>query len=280
MRVFAFDHRKQLEDLADAAGAPRERISAFKELCLDAVLKVSGGRSGYGLLCDGRLGPEALYRAAGQGLWIGRPVEVPGSRPLQLEIGPDLGSDLAEWPAEHVVKVLCFYHPDDDEALKREQEETMLRLADAARRNNLEFLLEIIPSKVGPVDNDTTARVIQRFYDIGVYPDWWKLEPMTSQQAWANACAAIERNDPHTRGIVVLGLEAEVDALEASFRQAARFPLVKGFAVGRSIFGAAARKWLAGEMDDAAAVEEMASIYADLCARWDAALAAAEREAA
>lgn len=280
MRVFAFDHRKQLEDLAEAAGASRDKIAEFKQLCLEAVLQVAGGNEGYGLLCDGRLGTEALFRAAGQGLWIGRPVEEPGSRPLRLEIGPDFGSNLAEWPSEHVVKVLCFYHPDDDDAMKRQQEETVLRVADAARRNNLEFLLEVIPSKVGPVDDKTTASIIQRFYDLGVYPDWWKLEPMTSQAAWANACAAIERNDPLTRGIVVLGLEAEVDALDASFRQAARFPLVKGFAVGRSIFQAAARKWLAGEIDDAAAVAEMAGVYADLCARWDQALAAADREAA
>ncbi len=277
MRVFAFDHRKQLEDIANAAGVAHERIGAFKQLCLDAVLKVAGGRAGYGVLCDRRLGQDALFRAAGQGLWIGRPVERPGSRPLELEIGPDFGSDLAEWPAEHVVKVLCFYHPDDDAAMKRAQEETVLRLADAARRNGLEFLLEVIPSKVGPVEDDTTARIIQRFYDLGVYPDWWKLEPMTSQSAWAKACAAIERNDPFTRGIVVLGLEAGIEELEASFRQAARFDLVKGFAVGRSIFGAAARKWLAGEIDDAAAVNEMAGIYADLCARWDAARDAAGR---
>lgn len=277
MRVFAFDHRRQLEELADAAGVSHERIGAFKQLCLDAALQVAKGRPGYGVLCDRRLGQEALFRAAGQGLWIGRPVERPGSRPLELEIGPDFGSDLAEWPAEHVVKVLCFYHPDDDEAMKQTQEETVIRLADAARRNGLEFLLEIIPSKVGAVGDDTTARVIQRFYDLGVFPDWWKLEPMTSPQAWEQACAAIERNDPFTRGIVVLGLDAELAELEASFRQAARFDLVKGFAVGRSIFAAAARKWLAGEIDDAAAVEAMAGIYADLCARWDRAQQAAER---
>lgn len=269
MRVFAFDHRKQLEDMTDAIGADYARIGAFKSLCLDAVLKVSDGRPGYGLLCDRRLGADALFRAAGQGLWIGRPVEEPGSRPLKLEIGPDYGSDLSEWAAEHVVKVLCFYHPDDDAAMKEEQEATVLRLADAARRNGLEFLLEVIPSKVGPVGDDTTARVIQRFYDIGVYPDWWKLEPMTSERAWSLACEAIERNDPLTRGIVVLGLEAEPDALEASFRQAARFDLVKGFAVGRSIFGATARRWLAGEIDDRVAVEDMANIYARLCTAWD-----------
>src|SRR5690606_9143723 len=280
MRVFAFDHRKQLEDLAEAAGASRDKIAAFKQLCLEAVLQVAGGNEGYGLLCDGRLGTEALFRAAGQGLWIGRPVEEPGSRPLRLEIGPDFGSDLAEWPSEHVVKVLCFYHPDDDDAMKRQQEETVLRVADAARRNNLEFLLEVIPSKVGPVDDKITASIIQRFYDLGVYPDWWKLEPMTSQAAWANACAAIVRNDPLTRGVVVLRLDAEVHALDASFRPAARVPLVNGFAVRRAIFQAAGSKWLAGNIDDAAAVAEMAGVYADLCARWDQALAAADREAA
>lgn len=277
MRVFAFDHRKQLEDIAEAADAAHERIAAFKLLCLEAAMKVADGRRGYGILCDHRLGQDALFRAAGQGLWIGRPVELPGSRPLELEIGPDFGSDLAEWPAEHVVKVLCFYHPDDEEAMKLDQEATIVRLADAARRNGLEFLLEVIPSKVAPVADDTAGRIIQRFYDLGVYPDWWKLEPMTSQAAWANACETIVRNDPHTRGIVVLGLEARVEDLAASFRQAARFDLVKGFAVGRSIFGAAARKWLAGEIDDAAAVGEMVGIYAELCAHWDAARDAASR---
>lgn len=280
MRVFAFDHRKQLEDMADAVGASDARIGAFKQLCLDAVLAVSNAGTGFGLLCDGRLGQEALFRAAGQGLWIGRPVEQPGSRPLQLEIGPDFGTDLAEWPQEHVVKVLCFYHPDDSAEMKQQQEETVVRLADAARANGLEFLLEVIPSKVGPVADDTTARIIQRFYDLGVYPDWWKLEPMTSHAAWAQACQTIERNDPYTRGIVVLGLEAEVGELEVAFRQAARFDLVKGFAVGRSIFGAAARKWLAGEIDDATAVADMAGIYASLCATWDTARAAVRNEEA
>ena len=275
MRIFAFDHRKQLEDMADDLGAPHDRIGAFKSLCLDAVLKVANGRAGFGLLCDSRLGEEALFRAAGKGLWIGRPVELPGSRPLELEIGPDYGSDLAEWPAEHVVKALCFYHPDDDQAMKERQEATVIRLADAARRNGLEFLLEVIPSKAGPVEDDTTARAIQRFYDIGVFPNWWKLEPMTSANAWAQACDAVERNDPHARGIVVLGLGADVGELEASFRQAARCGMVKGFAVGRSIFGAPGRRWFSGEIDDTTATNEMAATYARLCAAWDAARAEA-----
>ncbi|GAB4347487.1 MAG: 5-dehydro-2-deoxygluconokinase [Oricola sp.] len=274
MRVFAFDHRMQLEAMADEAGADRARIGDFKRLCLRAAQTVAGGRPGYGILCDSRLGRDALYEAAGSGLWIGRPVEWPGSRPLTLEpeIGEDFGG-LVEWPLEHVVKVLCFYHPDDDAAMKSAQEETVRRLFASARRNRLEMLLEVIPSKVGPVDETTTAATIDRFYEIGVYPDWWKLEPMQTDAEWKNACSAIERHDRRTRGIVVLGLDAPAHELEKSFASAARHELVKGFAVGRTIFGDAARSWLAGQIGDDDAVAAMVANYRSLCDMWDKARA-------
>ena len=267
MRVFAFDHRMQLEAME---GATPAKIGAFKKLCLEAALQVADGKPGHGILCDSRLGREALYQAAGTGLWIGHPVEWPGSRPLVLEpeIGPDFGG-LSEWPLEHVVKVLCFYHPDDDQAMRAEQEAVVTRLFHACRRNRLEMLLEIIPSKVAPVDDETSARAIRRFYEIGVYPDWWKLEPFATDAAWRLSCAAIEENDPHVRGVVVLGLDASEAELAASLDLAAGHPLVKGFAIGRTIFGDAARGWLKGEIGDDAAVAMMAEKYARLCAIWD-----------
>jgi 5-dehydro-2-deoxygluconokinase len=267
VRIFAFDHRMQLEELP---GATSQKIGKFKELCLEATRKVADGQTGYGLLCDSRLGRDALYKAAGTGLWIGRPVEWPGSRPLMLEpeIGPDFGG-LAEWPRDQVVKVLCFCHPDDDASTWAHQEETVLRLYHACRRNRLEFLLEVIPSKVGPVGDATTAEVIQRFYDLGVYPDWWKLEPMLTPAAWEATIAAIEKNDPNTRGIVILGLGESVERLAASFAVAAKYPLVKGFAVGRTIFGEAAKAWMVGAVTDGEVVEDMAERYARLCKAWD-----------
>ncbi|MCU0901883.1 MAG: 5-dehydro-2-deoxygluconokinase [Cypionkella sp.] len=268
MRVFAFDHRMQLESLP---GADAKKIGAFKTLCLKAATQVQAGRPGYGILCDNRLGREALHAAAETGLWIGRPVEWPGSRPLTLEpeLGPDFGG-LSEWPLAHVVKALCFYHPDDSAEMKADQEATVTRLFHAARRNRLEFLLEVIPSKVGPVTDQTTAQVIQRFYDIGIFPDWWKLEPMQSDAGWQAACDAIIRNDPHTRGIVVLGLGESESTLAASFATAAKFDLVKGFAVGRTIFAEAAAGFMAGTVTGDQAVQMMADTYTRLCALWDA----------
>ncbi|KKL15582.1 hypothetical protein LCGC14_2504160, partial [marine sediment metagenome] len=208
-------------------------------------------------------------------------VEWPGSRPLRLEpeIGPDFGG-LSEWPRSQVVKCLCFCHPDDDTETWADQQVTVTRLFHAARRNGLEFLLEVIPSKVGPVTETTTAEIIDRVYSWGVYPDWWKLEPFDTDRAWAAAVKAIERHDSFTRGILVLGLDAAEDQLATSFAQAARFPLVKGFAVGRTIFGAVARDWLAGRIGDAAAVAQMQDRYARLCRLWDDARAESRKDAA
>jgi len=276
LRTFAFDHRMQLEEME---GYTPAKGSAFKNLCLDAALRVQNGRSGYGILCDNRIGRSALHRATGTGLWIGRPTEWPRSLPIEFE--PDLGDDLGgfrEWASENVVKLLVFCHPDDTAETSALQEQRVKHLYTSTRRNNLEFLLEVIPSKIGAVDDTTTATLIQQFYDAGIYPDWWKLEPFKTDAAWQNAVDAIERYDPHTRGIVVLGLDAPEAELAASFALAAKQPLVKGFAVGRTIFGQAARDWMQGKITDDAAVETMVGNFSRLCEIWDAARAQASRD--
>ena len=78
----------------------------------------------------------------------------------------------------------------------------------------------------------------------------------------------------------MLGLDAPEAELAASFRVAAGFPLVKGFAVGRTIFGEVARAWFKGETSDEAAVAEMARRYRRLCEIWDEARATAREKAA
>ena len=62
-----------------------------------------------------------MFDAAKLGLWVGRPLEQPGSRPLRFEFTQDVGSRLVEWPVTHTIKCLSFYHPDDPPELKEEQ---------------------------------------------------------------------------------------------------------------------------------------------------------------
>ncbi|WP_422367121.1 bifunctional 5-dehydro-2-deoxygluconokinase/5-dehydro-2-deoxyphosphogluconate aldolase [Pelagibius sp.] len=271
--IFAFDHRSQFEELAKDCGTDIARVGAFKTLALDAARKVAAGREGFGVLIDDRLGRDALHAAADGDLWVGRPIELPGSRPLTFEEGPDLGGALAEWPLTNCVKCLVFYHPDDPEDLRLAQEKEVVRLFDACRRTGHELLLEIIASRHGPIDEGTLARAITRFYDLGVAPDWWKLEPLTEDAAWRAVCDTIEARDPHCRGILLLGLERPLEDLNAAFVLAARHALVKGFAVGRSIFAEPARAWLKGEIDDAEATDQMARRFTELISGWEQAAA-------
>lgn len=270
LMALAIDHRAQIEAMADEAGVPHERIAVFKRLAVDAAARVAKGAAGFGMLLDGRHGREALFRAGDHGFWIARPLEVPGSRPLRLETDAEgsLGAALNEWPVDHVVKVLAFYHPDDDAALKTEQEATLKRVALACRQVGRELLVEIICSKNGPFGDDTMASVMRRLYAIGIKPDWWKLEGQPTEAAWAAVDAAIAENDPYCRGVVLLGLDAPLPELEAAFRLAQTAKTVKGFAVGRSIFGEAARGWLGGTLDDEAAIAMMAERFGRLVEAW------------
>jgi 5-dehydro-2-deoxygluconokinase len=268
LMAFAIDHRSQFEALADEAGAPREKISRFKQLAVEAAARVAQGRPGFGMLLDGTYGREALFRAADHPFWIGRPVELPGSRPLDFEGGGDLGSALVEWPVGHTIKCLCFYRPDDPEDLKAEQERELLRVHDAARRLGRELLVEIICGKHGPLERDAVAAVLRRLYAIGIKPDWWKLEPQADPDAWRALGETIAANDPYCRGIVLLGLEAPEEELEAAFAVAVREPTVKGFAVGRTLFAQAARQWLRAEIDDEAAIADMAGRFQRLVDAW------------
>jgi 5-dehydro-2-deoxygluconokinase len=266
--ALAIDHRAQLEKIADDSGAPRERIGAFKLLAVEAAARVAAGRPGYGMLLDGKYGREALFRAVDHDFWIGRPVEEPGSRPLEFEFGGSLGAKLQEWPLAHTVKCLSFYHPNDPVDLKARQERELMRVYDATRILGRELLIEIIASKNGPIEDDTVARVVERLNAIGVKPDWWKLEAQSTVAAWHNIARAIQKGDPWCRGVMLLGMEAPKEDLAQAFTVARHCALVKGFAVGRTIFVEPATEWFAGRIGDDEAIEQMAGAFARLCQLW------------
>ena len=269
MMALAIDHRAPLENLAAEAGANDDRVGEFKRLAIEAAARVARGRPGFGVLIDDKHGRQAIFAAARHDLWIAKPVEEPGSRPLRFEISQDIGSRLVEWPVDHTIKCLCFYHPDDPAELKQAQQDKLRALSDAARKIGRELLIEIIAGKNGALADDTVARVLAEIYAQGIKPDWWKLEPQASHAAWAAIDRVIHDNDPWCRGVLLLGLDAPHQALEAAFAAAQSAPSVKGFAVGRTIFGDAAKAWFSLKMSDQQAIDDMAARFASLTAAWD-----------
>ncbi len=269
LMALAIDHRSQLVSVCDELGIGHDKIVAFKRLAVEAAARVADGRPGYGMLIDERFGRDAFFDAATKNFsWIGRPVELPGSKPLKFEFSQDIGSQLVEWPLNHCIKCLCFYHPDDPKELKAEQQEKLRTLFEAARKVGRELLVEIIASKNGPLTDDTISTAMEELYALGIKPDWWKLEPQESTSAWKKIDAVIAKNDPWCRGIVLLGLEAPAEELIRSFEATLAAPSVKGFAVGRTIFSDAARAWLSGGMNDEEAIADMAGRFRQLTDAW------------
>ncbi|WP_419534133.1 bifunctional 5-dehydro-2-deoxygluconokinase/5-dehydro-2-deoxyphosphogluconate aldolase [Endozoicomonas sp.] len=274
LNVLAFDHRLQLEEMCDQAGVERARIKPLKRLILEAArqgAREMGLEGKAGILCDDTYGQDTLNDITGKGWWIGRPVELPGSRPLRFEHGnhstASVASRLTTWPSEHVVKCLCFYHPDDEETLRLDQEHQVQSVYNACLASGHEFLLELIPPKGSATDDQTLVRSMERFYDIGVRPDWWKV-PAPSRSAWLAIESLLQEKAPHCRGVILLGLDAPEEELKKGFNAASGISVCKGFMVGRTIFGQPSKAWLAGEITNDELVQQITNNYIRLIQFW------------
>jgi 5-dehydro-2-deoxygluconokinase len=272
--VLAFDHRAQFLELAQQAGADTARLAQLKRLLVGAVEQVerSHGLQGrVGVLIDGHYGADALAAATGRGWWVGRPVELPLSRPLRFDRTRSLGSSLQSWPLEQVVKCLVYDDPDDASSLRLEQEARLHELWQATRQSGHELLLEIIlpagARSASQTERDAAVlRIVKRYYNLGFKPEWWKLAPM-AEAGWKALSALIAQRDPACRGAVILGLNQPLQELAASFARA-NDPLVKGFMVGRTLWAEPSARWLSGTVDDAGLVAEVARNFATLAEAW------------
>ena len=287
LAVLAFDHRAQFEETASRHQAPLARIGEFKLLVARAAehgylaartqhrsLRPGRAFPQAGVIVDGRFGEDVLPPLTGIGWWVARPVELPGSRPLEFDDGANIDLTLRTWPREHVVKCLVSHHPDDTPSLVQQQIARVAALAEACHATGHELLVEVIPPREMPAEANTLARALQQFYAAGIRPDWWKLPPPADAAAWGHINRVIEANDPLCRGVLLLGMEASEDELRRGFRAAAAQPWCKGFAVGRSLFADAAAAWFAGELDDTGVVDQIANRYERLIHLWCEARAA------
>lgn len=269
--IHAFDHRKQLEQMADECGADDTRINYLKELLLQATRHVIDARQlqdSSGILCDDRYGQSVLNAASGSDLWIGRPVELPGSRPIQFEGAASIGSRLKSWPAEHIVKCLVFYSIADDETLRAQQDERITELYHSCCESGHQLLLEIIPPASDTLETgESVYRSIEHLLALNIRPDWWKIPCVPREQA-QKINTLIKAKTPYCCGIVVLGLDAPSAELAEGFAAFKGLSLVKGFAVGRTIFSAPARRWLARQCDDAQLMAEVADNYGEIIDLW------------
>ena len=97
-----------------------------------------------------------------------------------------------------------------------------------------------------------------------------EVECQANKTAWDNIARVIESGDPLCRGALLLGLEAPEKDLAQAFALAHSCGVVKGFAVGRTIFAEPAVDWFASRIDDREAIERMTGAFMRLGDLWRA----------
>ena len=137
----------------------------------------------------------------------------------------------------------------------------------ACLKSGHEMLLELIVSDEEKSINPY-VRSIQRIYNIGIKPDWWKIPPL-SKSEWNAIDAIIDNRDPHCRGIVILGLGANKEKLFSGFKKASSSKYVKGFAVGRTIFSEPSKMWLENQIDDNTLIKKVKENYIEMIRLWN-----------
>lgn len=270
LTALAFDHRVPFAQLIAETGRSKADAIAFKKLIARAAKEVAGerGLANPGVLIDQHYGTDVMEALTEDGWWVGRPVEETGSRPLRFEAEDSLEETISAWNPKHVAKVLVWYHPGDDIALKNEQQASLKRLQACCRGRGQEWMLEVIlPLNLERSDALLIAAVGE-LYAAGLKPDWLKLSGFETADAWDQLESMVKSFDPYCRGVILLGLSQPIEDLRKPIELAAQQPFCQGFAVGRSIFMDPARKWFAGISTDEETVNEIKGNYAKVVDMW------------
>ena len=192
--ALAIDHRAQFEAMADGAGRHRSIASApSRPWPSRPPARVAGGRPGFGMLHRRHLWPRGavprrrpslLDRAAGRGARL-TAARFRGRRPTSA---PSWSSGRSATRSSACASTIPTIRGAAGAAGAG-----AASAHDAARRIGRELLIEIICGKNGRSTPTRSPRVLDRLYELGIKPDWWKLEPQADAAAWREIEAVIER---------------------------------------------------------------------------------------
>ncbi len=117
---------------------------------------------------------------------------------------------------------------------------------------------------------DLTLGMIDEFYNMGVFPDVWKIEAFESELDWKQVInAALVKGKRKDVKLIVLGRGEGWDTVTRWLKLAAKFSDIIGFAVGRTVFWEPLNAYRDKKMDKNQAISEIARRYRSLIELWE-----------
>ncbi len=273
--TFNFGTHQQWLKMAEAANVDEEVITQAKMLIATGIQKAAMDYPNVSILTDAFPENELLDALSAPHLLM-RGLEVPGQVPLQFQGDTDVTHTLLHWPKHHAVKLTFVYHPDDRYALRQQQEAVLSHLYLATRRTGHELILDLAPSASSLITASTISHIMQRMYEIGIYPDWWQIVPPRDQRSFENMQRVITENDRFCKGVMLLGLQATNEQLQMMFNNAAKQDFCKGFVVDKSLFQVELNQWCAQMISNQALIDAVSRNFEKAIASWQQAKAKAQ----
>jgi len=292
--ALAFDHRNSFRrDFMRLSGAPaqtqHEAMVAAKGVVVDALLaaapEIAAGP--VVLLIDQEYGGDLVPKAQAGGVLVAMPVEESGRAELRYLDDGHPERVIAAYHPDYV-KVLVRYNPCGDAPMNARQRARLRHLAALLdgrpdQRLMLELLVPPEDAQLAAAGGDRgrfdrelraalTAAAVREIAGDGIRPGLWKIEGPESPQDAALVAGAVRAADPDA-ACLVLGRGADYAAVRRWLAIAAATDGFAGFAVGRTIWWDALRRYL-DDGDRDAAVRTVAARYLELVGDYLAAVPA------
>jgi myo-inositol catabolism protein IolC len=202
-------------------------------------------------------------------------VEKSGQDEFDFQYGDDFGQHVLDFDPTFS-KVLVRYNPEGDGELNRRQSAKLKTLSDWLRQHDRRFLFELLvaaePAQLESVGGDADrydreirpglmVRAITELQDAGIEPDVWKIEGIDAREDCMRISDQVRAGGRDRVACVVLGRGADEAAVVQWLRTGAGVPGYIGFAIGRTIWWDALKAHLAGDLDQGAAVKQIADNY-------------------
>ena len=168
------------------------------------------------------------------------------------------------------IKTLVRYNPT---ASRADLDATLVNLkivSDFAHEHSIPFMIEPLVQPTEPQKEisdfdhtmrpDLTVQMIHEIYSAGIAPTVWKIEGSDSAEFYTKSADAITSHDTDAR-IVVLGRNETLEQVCEWLTVGAQNDFVIGFAVGRTVFLDAIKKYLSGEMTNEDAIKQIGENY-------------------
>jgi myo-inositol catabolism protein IolC len=284
--LVAFDHRGSFEHDLFGAAEPvsaqvRDGIIGVKQIIFDAFVRAlaeGASREVCGVLVDEEFGTGVARKAKAERVPLAMPVEKSGQEEFQFQYGDDFGAHIEAFDPTFS-KVLVRYNPDGDAALNERQTERLARLSRWLRERDRKFLFELlVPATKEQLDRfggdqraydrelrpDLVVATIAALQRGGVEPDIWKIEGLDTTTACEQVVAQAQVDGRDDVKCIVLGRGADEQQVIEWVKIGATVDGFDGFAVGRTLWEDALKKYLAGQASHDEAVFEISSRYRDV----------------